>query len=182
MVFLPNSAEASITISEVEKVVGSSCYVYSTTSASTKYRSGYLTFGETVDVLMENGTWTQIETDGEKHYILSKNLKFKEQTIIKNRVMVSPGAYACSKKSTLGYVFYGTDVQVLDEEISKKGVTYVHCVIPKTYEADGTTLQNENVEGYINKAYLREKSVVLSLVLILFSDLIVGGGSQGLSG
>lgn len=73
--------------------------------------------------------------------------------------MVSKGAYACTTSSTLGYVYYGTDVQVLGETTSKKGVTYVHCVVPKTYEEDGKTIKNTNAEGYINKEYLTEKAV-----------------------
>lgn len=91
--------------------------------------------------------------------MLSKNLEYCEKTVVKNRVMVSKGAYACTTSSTLGYVYYGTDVQVLGETTSKKGVTYVHCVVPKTYEEDGKTIKNTNAEGYINKEYLTEKAV-----------------------
>ena len=41
--------------------------------------------------------------------LIPKNIDYKKASVIKNRIMVSKGAYACSTKSTLGYLFYGTD-------------------------------------------------------------------------
>ena len=150
---------AETAYSDIKMVVDSSCYTYSIQKAIVANRKDYLTFGTEVQVLNISESWATISIEDDVHYIKTNNLAYKEDTVIKNRVMVSPGAYACSINSTLGYVFYGTNVSVLGEELSKKGVTYVHCVIAQTYEADGVTIKNTNVEGYINKKYLNEKAI-----------------------
>lgn len=137
-------------------LVGSSCYIYASESAKTANRAGYVTFGQSLEVTDLGDTWAQIQYEGQTRFILTKNLRYPTKTVVKNRVMVSPGAFACSTKSTLGYVFYGTKVSVLGIETSKKGVDYLHCLIPEVYSDDGATVLGTQVEGYINMAYLTE--------------------------
>jgi len=147
---------AETATSDLTMVVSSSCYYYTKQSATTAARADYLSFGEEVEVKELGTKWSEIKVDGTPYYILSKNIDYLSDTVIKNRVMVSPGAYACSSSSTLGYVFYGTEVDVLGEATSKSGVTYVHCLISAVYESDGSIVKAENVEGYINASYLNE--------------------------
>lgn len=155
--FMTAYAQESPT-SDLTMVVGSSCYIYSTNSAAAKNRVDYLTFGQEVSVSSVSGDWATIQYGGAERYIRSANLDYLTQVVIKNRVMVSPGAYACSETSTLGYVYYGTQVSVLGTSTTKSGVTYVHCLVEQTYQADGVTVRNRNVEGYINAAYLTESA------------------------
>lgn len=154
----PLTASAESPTADITMVVASSSYTYSAAKAVTANRAEYVTFGQELEVIEYGSEWSRIVNNGKERYILSKNLEYCDQTIVKNRVMVSKGAYACSASSTLGYAYYGTDVHVLGETTTKKGVTYVHCIVPKTYQEDGKTVKGENVEGYINKAYLTEKS------------------------
>lgn len=147
------STFAETPTSDITMVVGSSCYIYSGQKATTANRTDYVTFGQEIEVKNLGDTWATITYGGKTRYILSKNLEYETYTVVKNRVMVSPGAYACSASSTKGYVFYGTEVSILGESVTSKGVTYVHCLVPETYTAEGQ-IKSGNVEGYINKEYL----------------------------
>lgn len=148
-------ALAETPTSDITMVVGSSCYIYTGQKATTAYRDDYVTFGQELKVKELGETWASINYGGKTRYILSKNLEYETYTVVKNRVMVSPGAYACSASSTKGYVFYGTEVSVLGGRTTGKGVTYVHCLVSETYTAEGKT-KSHNVEGYINKEYLNQ--------------------------
>lgn len=145
--------------SDIEMVVGSSCYTYTTRKATTKYRADYLTFGESVPVVQYGSEWSTIHRDGKVQYIKTGNIGYQKYSVIKNRVMVSPGAYPCATSRSLGYVYYGTNLSVLGETTTKKGVTYVHCIIEKTYKEDGVTVKGTKVEGYINKTYTDDTSI-----------------------
>lgn len=153
---LPVSAIAETTEEPVKMLVNSSCYIYQTPSTKTAGRAGYVTFGQELDVLTLGAEWAEISYEGEIRHILRKNLRYKTSTVVKNRVLVSPGAFACSVEKALGYAFYGSQVSVLGYETSRKGVVYLHCIVPQVYSADGTQLLATNVEGYINTAYLTE--------------------------
>jgi cell wall-associated NlpC family hydrolase len=151
---IASAAAAETATSEITMAVSSSCYIYRSASAASQNRADYVTFGQELEVDTISGEWATIQYNGATRYIKRSNLDYLKETVIKNRVMVSPGAYACSESTALGYVFYGTEVSVLGEH-TKKGVTYLHCLLTETYSADGT-VKRRNVEGYINAAYLAE--------------------------
>lgn len=138
--------------------VASSCYIYDSKSTKTSAREDYVTFGQELEVKDYGSKWSTISYKGKTLYIQSKNLKYRESTVIKNRIMVSPGAYPSTTKSMKGYAYYGVNVSVLGEKKSKNGSTYVHCIVPAVYDTSGKKT-GENVEGYINSIYLRECAV-----------------------
>ena len=143
---------------DLDMEVASSCYVYDTKSTKTSAREDYVTFGQELEVKDYGSKWSTIRYKGKNLYIQSKNLKYREATVIKNRIIVSPGAYPSSTKSMKGYAYYGVDVSVLGEKKNKNGSTYVHCIVPAVYDTNGRKT-GENVEGYINSIYLRECAV-----------------------
>ena len=140
-------------------VVQSGCYIYQAPKAVTANRAGYISFGQEVAVCANDDTWATIDYNGETCYVLTKNLSYPSKTVIKNRVLVSPGPYPCSSTSALSYVFYGTNVQVLDSAYSSKGVEYVCCLIDAVKDSGGNIVREEQFIGYINAAYLEESSV-----------------------
>lgn len=158
LALIPCNVDAASSDS-VTMVASSGCYVYSSRSAAASKRAGYVTFGTELEVMELGSTWAEVHYNGKTLYMYSKNLAYKTQTIVKNRVMVSPGAYGCSTSSALGYAFYGTQVSILETVTGKNGKTYLHCIVPEVYDADKTTLLDTDVEGYINTDYLAETCI-----------------------
>ncbi len=155
--FLVSSYATETATTDITMVVNSSCYVYSKQSATTSARSAYVTFGQELEVKEYGSKWSTISYNGDTLYILSSNLRYDTMTVVKNRVLVSPGAYATSVANSKGYVLYGTKVTVVGTKTSK-GVTYLHCLISETYDETGEVVVATDVEGYINMDYLDESS------------------------
>lgn len=147
-------------ISNLTMVVNSGCYTYSKMNSNKAYRAGYLTFGEEIDVISTSGKYAKFKNDGKTQYILLKNLDNVKYMLSKIKLMVSPTPASTTSSKMLGYIYYGQEVSYLGEVKNSSGVTYIKCLIEKTYESDGKTIKNENIVGYIRKSNLERKSTI----------------------
>lgn len=139
--------------------VKSGCYIYTKNVATSTYRAAYLCFGQNVSVISRGSEWTTIKYGGSMRYIKTANIDYISYTVIKSGVLVSKGAYAASGSNNLGYVHYSDKVTYLETVSDSNGNKYVHCIIPKTFNSNGS-VKSKNVSGYIKSANVSESSTL----------------------
>lgn len=134
------------------------CSYYFEKKAVAEKRSGYLNFGDEIEVVEKDETWTQFRIDDAYYYVLSRNLQ--EKVVMMNYTGIQAWETPDSKGTSMGYVMYGTELTVLDT-VTVGAKNYVHCTIPQTYtDSLGNTVKGTNVTGYVLKEKVAEAYVL----------------------
>lgn len=128
-------------------ISNANCSYYSRQNSNAIYKVGSISFGQNIKALEYGEKWTTVEIAGEEYYVLSKNLVYEKKRVIKTAVKATQKAG--NSKTSLGYVPYGSEIEVLRTDVVN-GKEYVYCKIPVTYTASDFKTQNHtDVEGYI---------------------------------